>query len=76
MTVTVPEPTPAVDPEEPPDLLFAHLATTPDGLSQREAERRLSQFGPNVIARAAGTSALRELAAQFSHPPGTAAARS
>jgi hypothetical protein len=68
MTLAVPDAPPDVDPEEPPDLLLAHLGSTRDGLAGREAERRLSQFGPNVITRAAGASALRRLAAQFTHP--------
>jgi magnesium-transporting ATPase (P-type) len=68
MTLAATESPPTVDPEEPRDILLTHLGSSRDGLSQREAERRLSQFGPNVIERAAGTSALRRLAAQFTHP--------
>jgi magnesium-transporting ATPase (P-type) len=68
VTLAAPESPPAVDPEEPRDILLVHLGSSRDGLSPREAERRLSQFGPNLIERAEGASALRRLAAQFTHP--------
>jgi calcium-translocating P-type ATPase len=61
-------PSPRVDPEERADLLLRHLAAKRDGLSRLEAERRLRQFGPNVIERRETASAWRELAAQFTHP--------
>jgi calcium-translocating P-type ATPase len=56
------------DPQERIDVLLAHLGTRPDGLSSREAERRLTQFGPNEITRRAGQSRLRELVRQLAHP--------
>jgi len=58
----------AVDPEERLDLLLGHLGTRRDGLSDREAARRLEQHGPNEIRRREGKSRLRELARQFTHP--------
>ena len=45
----------AVDPEESLDLLLGHLGTRRDGLSEREAARRLEQHGPNEIRRRQGT---------------------
>ncbi|MGE5635369.1 MAG: cation-transporting P-type ATPase, partial [Nocardioidaceae bacterium] len=57
-----------VDPEERIDLLLHHLRTTRGGLGGREAARRLEQVGPNEISRREGSSRLRELARQFSHP--------
>ena len=57
-----------VDPEERLDLLLGHLGTRRDGLSEREAARRLEQHGPNEIRRREGKSRLRELARQFTHP--------
>jgi magnesium-transporting ATPase (P-type) len=58
----------AVDPEERLDLLLGHLGTKRDGLSEREAARRLEQHGPNEIRRREGTNRLREFARQFTHP--------
>jgi calcium-translocating P-type ATPase len=58
----------AVDPQERIDSLLAHLGTRPDGLSSREAQRRLMQYGPNVITRAEGHSQWRELLRQLAHP--------
>jgi calcium-translocating P-type ATPase len=57
-----------VDPEERLDLLLGHLGTRREGLSEREAARRLEQHGPNEIRRREGKSRLRELARQFTHP--------
>jgi magnesium-transporting ATPase (P-type) len=57
-----------LDPEERLDLLLGHLGTRRDGLSEREAARRLEQHGPNEIRRRQGASRLRELGRQFTHP--------
>ena len=57
-----------VDPEERLDLLLGHLGTPREGLSDREAARRLEQHGPNEIRRREGKSRLRGLARQFTHP--------
>ncbi|MGZ4245081.1 MAG: cation-translocating P-type ATPase [Solirubrobacteraceae bacterium] len=58
----------AVDPQERVDSLLAHLGTRLDGLSGREAQRRLTQFGLNAITRTADVSRARELLRQFVHP--------
>jgi magnesium-transporting ATPase (P-type) len=58
----------SVDPEERIDLLLRHLGTRREGLSEREAARRLEQHGPNEIQRREGPGRLRELARQFTHP--------
>ena len=39
-----------------------------EGLSSREADRRLTQFGPNEISRTAQSSRIGELVRQFVHP--------
>ena len=44
-----------LDPEERLDLLLGHLGTGREGLSEREAARRLEQHGPNEIRRRLGT---------------------
>ena len=47
---------------------MAHLGTQAGGLSSREAQRRLAQFGANQISRAAGPGWWRELVRQLAHP--------
>ena len=59
---------PPVDPQERIDLLLAHLGTRAGGLSEREAARRLTQFGANEITRAGGPSRIGELVRQLAHP--------
>ena len=59
---SVPDPTGQVD------LLLRDLRTGASGLSSREAERRLTQFGPNVLTRRSGRRWPRELGQQFIHP--------
>ena len=49
-------------------LLLRDLRTSPEGLTSREAERRLSQFGPNRLVRRAGRHWPGQLARQFTHP--------
>jgi hypothetical protein len=44
-----------LDPEERLELLLGHLGTRREGLSEREAARRLEQRGPNEIRRRQGT---------------------
>ncbi|ABG05984.1 ATPase, P-type, K/Mg/Cd/Cu/Zn/Na/Ca/Na/H-transporter [Rubrobacter xylanophilus DSM 9941] len=56
------------DPEERIDLLLGHLGTRREGLGEREAARRLEQYGRNEIRRREGRGWLRELARQFTHP--------
>ena len=57
-----------VDGTEPVELLLRDLRATRSGLSQREADRRLVVFGPNVLTRRGGRRWPRELARQFTHP--------
>lgn len=59
---------PAIDPEERLELLLRDLRTSARGLTQREADRRLIQFGPNRLERRGGRRWPRELARQFTHP--------
>ena len=58
----------AVDPQERIEVLLAHLGTRSEGLSSREADRRLTQFGANEISRTAQSSRIGELVRQFVHP--------
>ncbi len=58
----------AVDPQERIESLMSHLSTRAAGLSSREAERRLTQFGPNEIARGETQSWVVELMRQLVHP--------
>ena len=50
------------------ELLLAHLGSSPEGISSREAARRLVQYGPNALSRRGGVRWPRELARQFTHP--------
>jgi magnesium-transporting ATPase (P-type) len=56
------------DPREPLDALFRDLDSTPDGLSAREAARRLVAYGPNTLVRRGGRRWPGELARRFTHP--------
>jgi sodium/potassium-transporting ATPase subunit alpha len=47
--------------------VFRSLVTTERGLSQYEAERRLSEFGPNRIEEVRGKPLLFRFIAQFTH---------
>src|SRR5512140_3068311 len=58
----------SLDPEEAIGLLLRDLKATSQGLSSREAERRLVQFGPNELRRRGGRRWPRELAHQLTHP--------
>ena len=58
----------AVDPREPRERLLRDLRSRPEGLSQREAERRLIVYGANELQRTARRSWVRELLRQFTHP--------
>ena len=58
----------SVDPRERGDLLLRELRSSRSGLSPREAQRRLVQYGPNEIRRREGIGHLRALAQQFTHP--------
>jgi calcium-translocating P-type ATPase len=58
----------AIDPNERIDLLVRDLRTSLDGLSAREAERRLLSYGPNQLERRKGRSWPGELVRQLTHP--------
>ena len=70
MSAGNPQPAPVdqIDPEERVELLLRDLSSAAAGLSSREADRRLVQFGPNVLIRRGGRHWPRELARQFTHP--------
>ncbi|MFF4873100.1 cation-translocating P-type ATPase [Streptomyces sp. NPDC000961] len=59
---------PSFDPSEPLPRLRRELDTGPDGLSTREAARRLAVHGPNEVRRKAHSSFVRELTGQLVHP--------
>jgi calcium-translocating P-type ATPase len=63
-----PVPVDDLEVEEPRIRLLRDLRTSEHGLSSREAERRLVQFGPNVLSRRQHMQWPRELARQFTHP--------
>jgi sodium/potassium-transporting ATPase subunit alpha len=50
-----------------PDEVFQSLVTTEQGLSRREAERRLSEFGTNRIEEVKGKPLILKFIAQFTH---------
>lgn len=57
-----------VDPEEDLTRRFRDLRARPDGLTSREAARRLVSHGPNELVRAHGPAWWRQLLAQLVHP--------
>ena len=57
-----------IDPRERSGLLLRDLRSSRAGLSPREAQRRLDQYGRNEIRRQEGAGHLRALAGQFTHP--------
>ena len=61
-------PTRSVDPEEPLSRLLRDLRTSPTGLSEREAARRLIAYGTNELTRRAEHRLWKELGRQFTHP--------
>ena len=58
----------AIDPEERIDLLLRDLRASRDGLSTREAKRRLVVYGRNELESRKQRRWPRELAKQFTHP--------
>ena len=56
------------NPREPLGALFADLGSSPDGLSEREAARRLIAYGPNSLIRRGGRRWPGELVRQVTHP--------
>jgi calcium-translocating P-type ATPase len=63
-----PSPAPPLDPQETVARLYVLLGTQSAGLSQREAERRLLQYGHNAINRSTGARWFGELVRQLAHP--------
>ena len=61
-------PAPDVDPTERINLLLRDLRSSRDGLSSREAERRLVHFGANELHRRGGRAWPGQLLRQFTHP--------
>jgi calcium-translocating P-type ATPase len=57
-----------VDAEEAAELLLRDLRSSRQGLSAREAQRRLLQYGPNELRRRGGRKWPGELARQLTHP--------
>ncbi len=57
-----------LDPREASERLLRDLHARPEGLAQREAERRLIAYGTNELRRAARRPWIRELVRQFTHP--------
>lgn len=52
----------------PFDALFSALASSPNGLSMSQAEKRLSTFGPNRMEASQSRSILRKLAQRLLNP--------
>jgi calcium-translocating P-type ATPase len=61
-------PTVQDDPRLPVGLLLRDLRAAPDGLSGREAARRLAAYGPNELQRRQRRHWFRELLGQLLHP--------
>lgn len=57
-----------IDATEPLDRLLGVLRSSREGLTDREAARRLVAYGPNEIRRSRGSGAWRQLGRQFVHP--------
>ncbi|MGZ4524045.1 MAG: P-type ATPase, partial [Mycobacteriaceae bacterium] len=58
----------AAEPREALALLFRDLRTTERGLTRREAQRRLTIYGPNELTRRQARQWPRELLKQVTHP--------
>ncbi len=56
------------NPLQSEEILFRDLRSRPDGLSSREAERRLVHVGPNEIVRRGEKRWLHEVVRQLTHP--------
>jgi calcium-translocating P-type ATPase len=63
-----PASTSEVDAEQAVDLLLRDLRSSREGLSTREAQRRLAQHGPNELRHRGGWRWPGELARQLTHP--------
>lgn len=53
------------DPREALELLYRDLRSSRSGLSEREAARRLTTHGPNILVRRGGAPWWRQLLEQF-----------
>ena len=62
------KPAAAPDPTEAAEELLRSVRTHREGLSSREAQRRLAQYGPNQLVRREGVRWPRELGRQLTHP--------
>jgi len=58
----------SVDPEEALDRLLRDLRSRREGLSDREASRRLETVGPNELTRRASRTWPLQVARQLTHP--------
>ena len=56
------------DPREPVSQLMRDLRARPEGLTEREAARRLVAYGPNALVRRGGRRWPGEVAKQLTHP--------
>ncbi len=63
-----PSPTMPRDPREPVERLLRELGARSEGLSEREAARRLVAYGPNELRRRQGVDWPRQVLAQLTHP--------
>jgi Mg2+-importing ATPase len=52
----------------PPDEVYRHCTTTPQGLSEQEAEHRRQQYGPNVVVQEAHYVRLKLLGKAIVNP--------
>ena len=68
VTGLAPDSVSALDPQESIVRLLRDLRTRRNGLSDREAARRLVIFGPNELVRRHGRIWPRELLGQLIHP--------
>ncbi|MGZ4352649.1 MAG: cation-translocating P-type ATPase, partial [Gaiellaceae bacterium] len=59
---------PPRDVQEPVEALFRDLRARPEGLTSREAARRLVAYGPNELTRRGRAHWPAQLARQFTHP--------
>ena len=59
---------PPPDPAEPLALLLRRVRSSPAGISDREAARRLTVYGPNALAGRAKSQWPAELVRQLTHP--------
>ncbi|WP_422935122.1 cation-translocating P-type ATPase [Sinomonas sp. P47F7] len=61
-------PTAEADPHGAADRLLHELHAARSGLSEREAARRLTLYGPNVLSRRGGLEWPRQILRQLTHP--------